>query len=250
MTPTIHPDLYGDLIEVASRTDFAAWQGMVRSIRGCAEPVQLWGHSCTLHAGTGEVLSQREPGRLLVACGNRRRARCPSCSETYRADTFHLIKAGLVGGKSVPDSVAERRKVFATFTAPSFGPVHHRTVGTDGKVRRCHPRGPVYCRRRHRRDDRELGEPLDAASYDYVRAVIWNAPVHPALESDRPAGQSPGGSVTRCPSAGVAGSWPGIGGQGSRVPSTRSSPLPRHLPPGRPRARRPTTSRCHHRVAL
>jgi hypothetical protein len=175
MTSTIHPDLYGDLVDVASRPGFADWQAMVRSIGGCAEPVHLWGQCRTVHTGTGEVLSQREPGRLLVACGNRRQARCPSCSETYRADTFQLIKAGLVGGKSVPDSVAEHPKVFATFTAPSFGPVHHRIIGTDGKVRRCHPGGSVSCRRRHRPDDPEVGQPLDPDSYDYVAAVIWNA---------------------------------------------------------------------------
>jgi hypothetical protein len=175
MTATIDPELYGDLVQVASRPGFADWQAMVRSIGGCAEPVQLWGQCRTVYTGTGEVLSQREPGRLLVACGNRRQARCPSCSETYRADTFQLIKAGLVGGKSVPDSVAEHPKVFATFTAPSFGPVHHRIIGTDGKVRRCHPRASVRCRRRHRPDNPELGQPLDPDSYNYVAAVIWNA---------------------------------------------------------------------------
>jgi hypothetical protein len=175
MTPVINPELYGDLVEVASRPGFSDWLGMVRATGGCAEPVHLCGESRTIHTGTGELLSQRQPGRLLVACGNRRRARCPSCSESYRSDTFQLIKAGLVGGKSVPESVSEHPKVFATFTAPSFGPVHHRLVGTDGKVKRCHPHGPVHCRRRHRPDDPELGQPLDPDSYDYVAAVIWNA---------------------------------------------------------------------------
>jgi hypothetical protein len=174
MTP-IHPDLYGDLIEVASRSDFAGWKAMVRSIGGCAEPIHLWGECRTIHAGTGEVLTRRERGRLLVACGNRRAARCPSCSEIYRADTFQLIKAGLVGGKSVPTTIAGHPKVFATFTAPSFGPVHHRVIGTDGKPRRCHPRGPMCCRKRHRADDPELGRPLDPDTYDYVGAVVWNA---------------------------------------------------------------------------
>jgi hypothetical protein len=93
MTASIHRELYGDLVGVASRPGFADWQAMVRSIGGCAQPVHLWGHCRTLHTGTGEVFSQREPGRLLVACGNRRQARCPSCSETYRADTFQLCGA-------------------------------------------------------------------------------------------------------------------------------------------------------------
>jgi hypothetical protein len=28
---------------------------------------------------------------------------CPACAETYRADTYHLIHAGLVGGRGIPD---------------------------------------------------------------------------------------------------------------------------------------------------
>jgi hypothetical protein len=175
MTRIIHPDLYGDLIEVASRSDFADWTSMVRSIGGCSEPIHLWGDCRAMHTGTGELITRREPGRLLVACGNRRAARCPSCSEIYRADTFQLIKAGLVGGKSVPDTVAGHPKVFATFTAPSFGPVHHRVMGRDGKPKCCHPTGPIRCRQRHRADDSELGRPLDPGTYDYLGAVIWNA---------------------------------------------------------------------------
>ena len=34
---------------------------------------------------------------------------------------FHLIRAGVTGGKTVPESVAENPLVFATLTAPSFG---------------------------------------------------------------------------------------------------------------------------------
>ena len=88
---TVSPDLYGDLVQVASQPDFRDWQAMVRNTGGCAEPVHLWGESRTIHAGTGELLTQREPGRLLVACGNRRKTRCPSCSETYRADTWFAL---------------------------------------------------------------------------------------------------------------------------------------------------------------
>jgi hypothetical protein len=175
MTPTLSPDLYGDLVQVASRPDFPTWQAMVKATGGCAQPIHLWGESRTVHNATGELLSEREPGRLLVACGNRRKARCPSCSETYRADTFQLIKSGLVGGKTVPDTVTGHPKVFATFTAPSFGPVHHHVTGPDGRIKRCHPSGPHRCRRHHGSDDPQLGDPLDPNSYDYVGAVVWNA---------------------------------------------------------------------------
>jgi hypothetical protein len=168
----ITPDRYGDLVETASRPDFTEWLSMVRGTGGCAEPVHLWGQSRTVHAGTGEVLSERPEGRLLVACGNRRSSRCPSCSETYRADTFQLIRAGLVGGKTVPDTVRDRPRMFVTFTAPSFGPVHHRALDPDGQTRPCHP---GRCGHRHAPGDPALGQPLDPDSYDYTGAVIWNA---------------------------------------------------------------------------
>jgi hypothetical protein len=59
---------------------------------------------------------------IYVPCGDRRASVCPACAETYRADTYQLIRAGLVGGKGVPDTVATHPVVFATFTAPTFGP--------------------------------------------------------------------------------------------------------------------------------
>lgn len=173
--PAVTPEIYSDLVAAAADPGFDEWQAMVRATGGCAEPVHLLGESWMIHAGTGELLAKREPGRLLVACGNRRSSRCPSCSETYRADTFQLIRAGLVGGKGVPESVAAHPKVFATFTAPSFGPVHHHVVTDAGTVRPCHPHGELRCGRRHVGDDPCLGEPLDPERYDYVGAVIWNA---------------------------------------------------------------------------
>nr|WP_223166618.1 replication initiator [Nonomuraea sp. SYSU D8015] len=94
----------------------------------------------------------------------------------YRRDTFHLIRAGLLGGaKGVPATVRAHPRVFLTLTAPSFGPVH-RGPDKDGVRRVCHPRrtGPA-CFERHKADDTRLGQPLDADSYDYVGHVLWNA---------------------------------------------------------------------------
>jgi hypothetical protein len=130
----IPAELYPDLVDVASTPGFGEWRAMVAATGGCAHPIHLWGEALTVHLGTGEVLSRREPGRLLVACGNRRQTRCPSCSQTYRADTYQFFKAGLAGGKGVPESVTNRPKVFATLTAPSFGPVHHRVVDAARQV--------------------------------------------------------------------------------------------------------------------
>jgi len=57
-------------------------------------------------------------------CGNRRESVCPPCSQVYKRDARQLVKAGLAGGKGVPESIAAHPCVFATLTAPSFGPVH------------------------------------------------------------------------------------------------------------------------------
>ncbi len=104
-------------------------------------------------------------GQLLVRCNNRRVTRCPACAEVYRRDTFHLITAGLRGGKGNPEHVAAHPRVFATLTAPGFGPVHNRR--TDGR--------PCRCGTHHDQDDDSLGTPLDPDTYDYEAAVLWNA---------------------------------------------------------------------------
>lgn len=79
--------------------------------------------------------------RTAVRRGNRRRARCPACSETYRADTYQLIKAGLVGGQTVPETVAAHPKVLVAFTPPSFGPVQHHVLASQAGVDRSRSRG-------------------------------------------------------------------------------------------------------------
>jgi hypothetical protein len=92
---------------------------------------------------------------------------------------FHLIRAGVVGGKTVPETVAENPLVFATLTAPSFGPMH----GRRDQGRRCHPharRGarcehgrPAICHTAHAENDPRLGQPLCGDCYDYASHVVW-----------------------------------------------------------------------------
>jgi hypothetical protein len=181
MTPTLAPIDDGDLVELvrtANQPGFWRWRSMVAATGGCADPIHLVGQSSTVDAATGEVLrrydTEDEPNRrLLVACRNRRASRCAPCAEVYRADTYQVIRAGLAGGKTVPDSVVGHPKVFATFTAPSFGAVHHRVVDQTGKAQRCHP--GAGCHQRHRADDPCLGQAVDPDTYDYNGAVIWNA---------------------------------------------------------------------------
>ncbi|SOB84486.1 replication initiator [Streptomyces sp. 1331.2] len=141
----------------------------VGGLGGCARPIRLTGHRTRVDAATGQVLDhldarQLPAGELLVRCGNRRVTRCPACSTVYRYDTYQLIAAGLRGGKTVPTSVAAHPRVFATLTAPGFGPVHNRP-----DTGRCH------CGQCHADDDPLLGTPLDPARYDYAGAVLWNA---------------------------------------------------------------------------
>jgi len=171
-------DELADLVAVARRPGYRRWREMVRSTGGCADPIHLAGASSMIDAASGEILHRYdtadEPSHmLLVACRNRRASRCPSCAETYRADTYHLIQAGLGGGKTVPDTVAGHPRLFATFTAPSFGPVHHRVVNSNGTVKRCHP--DTGCTQRHGEKDPILGQAVDPGKYDYSGAVIWNA---------------------------------------------------------------------------
>ncbi|MGW0192017.1 replication initiator [Nonomuraea sp. NPDC003201] len=164
-----------------SNYDVTRWLHQVERLRGCREPIRLTGESDTVDHHTGELLRHyttvHEPhGQLLVRCGNRRQARCPACAETYRRDTFHLIRAGLLGGdKGVPATVRTHPRVLATFTAPTFGPVH-RGLSKGGTAPICHPRrtGPA-CFTRHQQGDPAIGQPLDPDTYDYVGHILWNA---------------------------------------------------------------------------
>jgi len=116
------------------------WADTVARVGNCAHPIKLRGSTETIDPATGEVLSSYhsadEPfGVAYVACGNRRASECLACSRFYAADMFDLIRAGVTGGKTVPESVADHPLVFATLTAPSFGKIHTRPSGG----RPCHP---------------------------------------------------------------------------------------------------------------
>ncbi|MDX3262656.1 replication initiator protein RepSA [Streptomyces sp. MI02-2A] len=159
-----------DVLRVAASSDFDRWQEQIRRTGGCADPIRLAGSTKTIDPTTGTVLhhytTENEPGGMLrVACGNRRASRCPACAWTYAGDTYHLIRAGLTGDpdKGTPHTVRDHPRVFATLTAPSFGPVHNR----PGER-------PCRCGTHHAEDALELGTPLAPGSYDYAGAVLWN----------------------------------------------------------------------------
>ncbi|SDJ84649.1 replication initiator [Nonomuraea jiangxiensis] len=173
-----------DLARLINAPDYERWRSMVAATGGYAHPVHLAGGSMIVDAGTGEVLhaytTDGEPsGHLLMACGNRRASVCPACSQTYQADTFHLIRAGLSGGKGVPETVSAHPRAFVTLTAPSFGPVHSHRDGRACRPRkhdaRCEHGRPVGCHQQHEPHDERLGQPLCLGCYDYPGAVLWQA---------------------------------------------------------------------------
>ncbi|MEW1952870.1 replication initiator [Terrabacter sp. NPDC080008] len=165
--------------------DFDAWSEAAARVGHCARPVRLHGHSDTVDTRTGEVLSsfssvESPLGVLHVRCGNRRATECSSCSRLYAADTFHLIRAGVTGGKGVPEQVGENPLVFATLTAPSFGLVHGirggrtcRPFTPQGQDRTCEHGRPTVCHARHGEGDELLGQPRCRDCYDYASHLVW-----------------------------------------------------------------------------
>lgn len=178
-----------ELLQRATRDDYDRWLITAQAAGGCVRLVRLRGTIRDIDAVTGEVLDGLDtedlPDKAIyVPCGDRRASVCPPCAETYRADTYQLIRAGLAGGKGMPKSLAAHPCVFATFTAPSFGPVHIRVLTSGGTVARCRPRRKasfcphgrrLSCGQRHKATDDCLGRPLCPDCYDYAAAVVWNA---------------------------------------------------------------------------
>ncbi|MEU7930220.1 replication initiator [Micromonospora echinofusca] len=187
----------GSAFQRATQPDYYGWIEHVRAAAGCTRPIRLAGQLLTIDASTGRVLDQRHTdampdAAIYTACGNRRATVCPSCAHTYQRDAYQLLRAGLVGGKGVPDTVATHPAVFVTFTAPSFGTVHVRAVKrhTCGNRKRCDcrpepcharrdaghcPHGqPAVCWARHEPGDTVLGQPLCLDCYDHAHQVVWN----------------------------------------------------------------------------
>jgi hypothetical protein len=178
--------------------DFADWLTHIRPAAACVRPVRLVGTIATIEADTGRLLSQVDTatmpdGAIYKPCGNRRASLCPSCSDRYKRDAYQIVRAGLVGGKGVPESVASHPAVFATLTAPSFGPVHTRYVRRRHTCQRrsrcqcraepCHPRRDhptcphgvdLVCWARHTDTDTILGTAMCLDCYDYDHQVVWN----------------------------------------------------------------------------
>ncbi|AXL88619.1 plasmid replication initiator protein [Streptomyces sp. CB09001] len=176
------PEADRDALRIAQDPDFPRWLQQITATGGCAHPVHLSGHTTTLDGATGEILhhydTRNEPGeRLLVRCRNRRATICPACSRLHAGDTFHLVRAGLTGGKNIPTTVRTRPRLFVTLTAPSFGPVHR--AGTTCRPRRdggaCEHGRPLGCHSVHAPADPLVGQPVCPDCYDYTGHVLWHA---------------------------------------------------------------------------
>jgi hypothetical protein len=169
--------------DTAARADFRAWERQLTADGACSHPIQLRNRTDMIDLATGELVPLY--GQASVACGNRREAVCPSCSAIYKRDARQLVRAGLAGGKGIPETITAHPCVFATLTAPSFGPVHSRRMRgktvlpcrprRDHRARRCPHGRDISCTTRHVEGDPRLGQPMCPNCYDYESAVLFNA---------------------------------------------------------------------------
>lgn len=172
------------LVLILTHPDFPGLERQVFDVGGCVDPIRMRVASAPV-AGEAAALAERgdlPAGVVLIRCMNRRASHCPSCARIYQGDTYQLVRAGVAGGKGVPESVAANPQVFATLTAPSFGAVH-RAADPDKPGEVCKKRFPAKCPHgrergclvRHRPDDPLVGQALCPECYSYPRQVVWNA---------------------------------------------------------------------------
>jgi hypothetical protein len=66
----------------------------------CSAPIRLAGERITVDRKTGDIVerfasSDAPDGVVLVACGNRRTSRCPSCSATWCVQDSPATRLGV-----------------------------------------------------------------------------------------------------------------------------------------------------------
>jgi hypothetical protein len=102
-TGAITRTLDDELLDRAARDDYDRWLGPAMAAGGCVRPIRLRGTVRDIDPSTGEILHalntyDTRDKVIYLPCGDRRASVCPACAETYRADTYQLIGAGLAGG--------------------------------------------------------------------------------------------------------------------------------------------------------
>jgi hypothetical protein len=165
---------------------YEAFESQARHVGNCAHPIRLKGNVLATDTTSGQRAvsfssADTPDGVVYKACENRRSSRCPACAEVHRQDAKHLVRAGLAGGKGVPESVSSHPAIFATLTAPSFGAVHS---AFQDRPRPCTPANPkarcphgraLSCFDRHGSGDAVVGQPLCPNCYRYSQQVLWNS---------------------------------------------------------------------------
>ena len=126
-----------------------------------------------------------EHGGVLHRLRQPPRDRLPGLLPRLQAGRPAARPRGPGRGQGHPGTITAHPCVFATLTAPSFGPVHSRRM--RGKtVLPCRPRRDatpavcphgrdISCPTRHVEDDPRLGQPMCPDCYDYTAAVLFNA---------------------------------------------------------------------------
>ena len=89
-----------ELFQRATRDDYDRWLNTALVAGGCVRPIRLRRTVRDVNTTTGQILHGSDtedlPDKAMyVPCGDRRTSVCPPCAETYRADTYQLIRAGL-----------------------------------------------------------------------------------------------------------------------------------------------------------
>jgi hypothetical protein len=129
------------LLDRAGRDDYEQWLAASAAARGCIRPVRLNGTMRDVDSATGQILRSLDTSTLpdkviYTPCGDRRASVCPACADTYRRDTYELIRAGLAVAKACLTQSAvtllcsppSRRLPSGPSTPAAFGP----TAGPPG----------------------------------------------------------------------------------------------------------------------
>jgi hypothetical protein len=175
MSPTLSGAEAGRLVRVADATDLAARVGL------CRHPIMLAGSSILVERGTGRILDRAGGTNSVVAvrCRSRRVSVCPACSALYRLDAYHLIAAGLRGGKDTPARGQRPAEVVPHVdrAVVRAGAPWTRPAGPTTSVSSTcpSPGARVSCGRWHQPGDPAIGTPLDPSGYDYPGQVLFNA---------------------------------------------------------------------------
>lgn len=134
---------------------------------------------CENHADDGEQKSVhvgacQHPVRVMdsdgnvqyARCGNRRKAKCESCSYLAQGDYRKILKAGY---DELEEAIDQYAFFLMTLTAPSFGAVHRVPKKGRSKVR-CQ----CGCYHSAEKDEHLRGVAVDFDSYRFDEVVQWN----------------------------------------------------------------------------